>query len=125
VANGKLYIADTNNHAIRVVDLKTRETSTLMIKGLQPPTTATELSNDEGAPNADEIKVAPQPVRASSNGTLVINVELPTGYHLNPAAPQRYQVSVESGKHQLGLISASILGVIGRDLDVMQISKNL
>ena len=29
VANGKLYIADANNHAIRVVDLKTKETSTL------------------------------------------------------------------------------------------------
>src|SRR4029078_5867940 len=28
VANGKLYVADTNNHAIRVVDLKTKQTST-------------------------------------------------------------------------------------------------
>src|SRR5437764_6390906 len=37
VANDKLYIADTNNHAIRVVDLKTKETKTLQIKGLQPP----------------------------------------------------------------------------------------
>jgi DNA-binding beta-propeller fold protein YncE len=30
-ANGKLYIADTNNHLIRVVDTTTRETSTLQI----------------------------------------------------------------------------------------------
>jgi thiol-disulfide isomerase/thioredoxin len=37
VANGKLYIADADNHAIRVVDLKTKETSTLQIKGLEPP----------------------------------------------------------------------------------------
>ncbi len=37
IANGKLYIADTNNHAVRVVDLKTKQTSTLNIKGLQPP----------------------------------------------------------------------------------------
>src|SRR5829696_3937048 len=29
LANGKLYIADTNNHAIRVVDLKTKQASTL------------------------------------------------------------------------------------------------
>ena len=29
LANEKLYIADTNNHAIRVVDLKTKQTSTL------------------------------------------------------------------------------------------------
>jgi DNA-binding beta-propeller fold protein YncE len=125
VANSKLYIADTNNHAIRVVDLKTKETSTLMIKGLQPPTALAELPNDDGAPNAEEIKVATQQLRADSNGTLVVSVELPSGYHLNPAAPQRYRVSVESGEHQVGLISASILGVIGRDLDVRQTSKNL
>ncbi|HEX9545641.1 MAG TPA: thioredoxin-like domain-containing protein, partial [Pyrinomonadaceae bacterium] len=125
VANGKLYIADTNNHAIRVVDLKTKETSTLMFKGLQPPTAFAELSNNEGAPNAEEIKVATQQLRADSNATLVINVELPPGYHLNAAAPQRYRVSVESGKDQLGLISASILGVIGRDMDLRQTSKNL
>ena len=37
VANGKLYVADTNNHAVRVVDLKTKQTSTLHIKGLEPP----------------------------------------------------------------------------------------
>ena len=125
VANSKLYIADTNNHAIRVVDLKTKETSTLMIKGLQPPNALAELSNNDGAPNAEETKVATQQLRADSNGTLVVSVELPSGYHLNPAAPQRYRVSVESGKDQLGLISASILGVIGRDLDVRQTSKNL
>ena len=34
VARGKLYIADTNNHAIRVADLETREVSTLEIEGL-------------------------------------------------------------------------------------------
>src|SRR2546428_917121 len=33
VAGEKLYVADTNNHAIRVVDLKTKETKTLPIKG--------------------------------------------------------------------------------------------
>lgn len=32
-ANGKLYIADTNNHSIRVVDLVFREVSTLQITG--------------------------------------------------------------------------------------------
>ena len=34
VARGKLYIADTNNHAIRVADLGTQEVSTLEIEGL-------------------------------------------------------------------------------------------
>jgi DNA-binding beta-propeller fold protein YncE len=35
VANGKLYIADTNNNSIRVVDLSTKNTTTLEIKGLK------------------------------------------------------------------------------------------
>ena len=34
IAAGKLYVADTNNHAIRVADLGTLEVSTLELKGL-------------------------------------------------------------------------------------------
>ena len=33
-AAGKLYVADTNNHAIRVADLETGEVSTLDLRGL-------------------------------------------------------------------------------------------
>jgi DNA-binding beta-propeller fold protein YncE len=38
LANGKLYVADTNAHRIRVVDLKTKELTTLMLKGVEPVT---------------------------------------------------------------------------------------
>jgi len=34
ISGGRLYIADTNNHAIRVADLNTREVSTLAITGV-------------------------------------------------------------------------------------------
>jgi DNA-binding beta-propeller fold protein YncE len=36
-ANGKMYVADTNSHRIRVIDLKTKAISTLMLKGVEPP----------------------------------------------------------------------------------------
>ncbi|AMV36974.1 thioredoxin-like domain-containing protein [Planctomyces sp. SH-PL62] len=36
-ADGKLYVADTNNHKIRVVDLGTRAVKTLEIPDLKPP----------------------------------------------------------------------------------------
>jgi DNA-binding beta-propeller fold protein YncE len=127
VANGKLYIADTNNHAVRVVDLKTQQTSTLNIKGLQPPASsavATSTENESG-PNAEEIRLAPQTLRSGSDAALVIQVELPRGYHLNPAAPQRYRVSVESGAHELGLQSETKPGVIGRDKVLSRSVKNL
>jgi hypothetical protein len=103
-ANGKLYVADANNHAIRVVDLITKETTTLRIEGLQPPLATTNAdAPDVWGPNAEETKVAPQRLRAGIDGTLVIKVELPAGYHLNPAAPQRYRVGFETETKALTL----------------------
>ncbi|OJW20330.1 MAG: hypothetical protein BGO49_04950 [Planctomycetales bacterium 71-10] len=40
VAAGKLYVADTNNHKIKVVDLATKTVKTLEIPGLAPPAPA-------------------------------------------------------------------------------------
>jgi DNA-binding beta-propeller fold protein YncE len=95
LANGNLYVADTNNHAIRVVDLKTKRVSTLRLNGLTPPAKNMQALETAVGPNAEEIKVTSQKIRAGSNGALQIDVELPAGYHLNPEAPQRYKVSVD------------------------------
>jgi DNA-binding beta-propeller fold protein YncE len=104
IAHGKLYVADTNNHAVRVIDLQTKQAATLMIKGLQPPASnaaaETELAS---APGVEEIKLAPQRLRAQSEAALVVEVQLPAGYHLNADAPQRYKVSIESGAQNLAL----------------------
>jgi thiol-disulfide isomerase/thioredoxin len=104
-ANGKLFIADTNNHGVRVVDLKTKQTTTLIIKGLRPPVSEAVAEAESSAePNAEEIKLAPQRLRAGTNdAALVVDVHLPAGYHLNPSAPQRYKVSVEDGARSLAL----------------------
>ncbi|HEU5237315.1 MAG TPA: thioredoxin-like domain-containing protein [Pyrinomonadaceae bacterium] len=94
VAKDKLYVADTNNHAIRVVDLNSKETKTLPIKGLLPPSSSEATNSAEAAPNAEEIKLSPQRI-SSGDATVVINIELPLGYHLNPTAPQHYQLSID------------------------------
>jgi DNA-binding beta-propeller fold protein YncE len=39
VARGRLYIADTNNHTVRVADLASGEVSTVQLRGLEPPHT--------------------------------------------------------------------------------------
>jgi thiol-disulfide isomerase/thioredoxin/DNA-binding beta-propeller fold protein YncE len=93
VAGDKLYVADTNNHAIRVVDLRTKETKTLQIEGLRPPSTNQPTVTVGVAPNAEEIKVPSQKVRADDSN-VSIDVELPAGYHLNPMAPQRYEITI-------------------------------
>ena len=36
IAGEKLYVADTNAHRIRVVDLQTKEIKTLELKGVPP-----------------------------------------------------------------------------------------
>ena len=36
VAGDRLYVADTNAHRIRIVDLKTKEVSTLNLTGVEP-----------------------------------------------------------------------------------------
>jgi thiol-disulfide isomerase/thioredoxin len=101
IAADKLYVADTNNHAIRVVDLKTKETKTLAIKGLQPPQT-NQPASAETAVNQEEIKLSPQKVRAG-DVTLSLNLQLPPGYHLNPSAPHRYAISVSDGSSLISI----------------------
>jgi thiol-disulfide isomerase/thioredoxin len=124
VANGKLYVADTNNHAVRVVDPVTGKTSTLAIRGLQPPQTkgATDAASSESsdavvaaATLSQEIAVEPQRL-AAAGGTLTINVELPAGYHLNEAAPQRLQVSVVRGAGVLALAGGETFARGGKDV---------
>lgn len=100
VAGDKLFVADTNNHAIRTVDLKTKETKTLPIKGLQPPDVNQPAANSEAAPNAEEIKLPLQRLRAG-DAAILLNIALPAGYHLNPTAPQHYKISTEDGAKSL------------------------
>jgi hypothetical protein len=93
LAAGKLYIADTNNHAIRVADLATGEVSTLALRGLAAPLAIAGFSGTHF--EADEvIKVAPQQVKAGAAGKIRIQLQFPEGYHLNPHAPLHYSVSL-------------------------------
>ena len=114
IAGDKLFIADTNNHAIRVVDLKTRLTSTLKINDLMPPAGTMSKQANEAGPNADEVKLPTQSLRSGSNAVLIIDVALPAGYHLNPAAPQRYKVTVDNEKTIM--IDSSVASGSSKDL---------
>lgn len=92
LANEKLYVADTNNHAIRVIDLKTKTVSTLKIEGLTPPK-AEESEIVE--PNLNIIKVPLQTISTKSENSLIVNLKFPQGYHLNQNAPNRYEITTQ------------------------------
>src|SRR6185295_7831904 len=81
VAFGKLYIADTNNHLIRIADLKTRRVETLQMKGLE------KLRPRKSKRFAGEvIELQPQTAEPGA-ATLTLNLELPSGFKLNALAP--------------------------------------
>ncbi|MBI4221422.1 MAG: redoxin domain-containing protein, partial [Planctomycetes bacterium] len=95
-ANDKLYVADTNNHAIRVIDMKTKEVSTLQIKGLK-----TEVSKDlsqSAIPSfARSVELPLKTLKTDAEIQLTLNINLPKGYHLNPNAPLIYRIDTGSG----------------------------
>jgi thiol-disulfide isomerase/thioredoxin/sugar lactone lactonase YvrE len=92
VADGKLFIADTNNHAIRVADLETRRVEMLQIRGLQ-------AARPRPMP-AFAGQVIQMPAQAVSPGTvaLTISLQLSPGYKLNAQAPS--YVKAESSQRQ-------------------------
>ncbi|MCY7377591.1 MAG: redoxin domain-containing protein, partial [Pyrinomonadaceae bacterium] len=98
IADGKLFIADTNNQAIRVADLKTKIVSTLKIEGLTPPIQIQKTETESSTPNAKETKLATKTVAANSANSLIFNIKMPEGFHLNPNAPQRYEISTTDEK---------------------------
>ena len=97
IAGGKLFIADTNNQAIRVLDLKTKNVSTLKIEGLTPPFVS-ENETETAAPNLQEIVTDAKTISANSKNSLVFQINLPEGFHLNAAAPNRFEVSTADAK---------------------------
>lgn len=106
VAGDKLYIADTNNNVVRVADLKTKEVSTLKITGLTAPASA---SPKEILPNREDVSVKAQKIAPGKN-ELVLDLKLPSGYHLNPESTQVYRVKTLDNTIQIeeGQQSASL-----------------
>ena len=90
-AAGKLYVADTNNHAIRVIDLATLETRTLVLKGIQQFTASRA---DE--PFGDR-QIALEPVQVTAGpGIVTLDVKLPAGYKINDLAPYSMEWHVQN-----------------------------
>lgn len=111
VASGKLFVADTNNHLVRVVDLKNNNAvSTLDIKGLAPPKLpeSTETADDEPGKQID----VPQATVKADGGLLrlAVNLVLPAGYKINPIAPMRYRVQAVG---DAGPVDRTVISVTG------------
>ena len=106
-AAGKLYIADTNNHVIRVLELATGNVSTLQIEGLAPPATnTTNKAPDFTA--AKQVELASTALKPEDGKiTLQVELQLPEGWKINEQAPLIYYLKAQGDK---GPIDRSALG---------------
>lgn len=96
IAEGKMYIADTNNHAIRVADLHTKEVTTLRITGV---TDSAAVAVADIWPNLEEVRLTARTLRPGAD-RLVVNVQIPAPFKLNPGSPLEYRVDVDGSAPQ-------------------------
>ncbi len=86
VIGDTLYVADTNNHAIRMIDLRAGVTDTLVLRGIERFAPAAGDEDYRGQEiGLDQVTVAP------GTGTLVLDIGLPEDHKVNEDAPSSVQ----------------------------------
>jgi hypothetical protein len=102
ISGNNLYIADTNNHVIRVADIETKEVRTLVLVDLEGLLTRRPPDADY---NGKMINLESQTVEPGE-GTIELDVTLPEGYKVNDLAPFSMEWLKEEGAGE-GLIQFS------------------
>jgi DNA-binding beta-propeller fold protein YncE len=92
-ADGLLYVADTNNHAVRIIDTGTGMTTTLILKGV-------EKFSPPSAFFGQVVTLSPVS-GAAGPATIILDYELPDGYKVNEDAPS--SLTVTGGRTLLDL----------------------
>jgi DNA-binding beta-propeller fold protein YncE len=96
-ANGKLYVADTDNDLVRVITLKTGEVSTLQLKGIEKLRKAFTFNEKDF--NGD--KEVLSGVNLSKLKTISLNLAFQNNYGLNHEAPSKIRIFSADGKVNL------------------------
>jgi thiol-disulfide isomerase/thioredoxin/sugar lactone lactonase YvrE len=93
VAGSSLYVADTNNHRIVVMDLKTTESRVFEVTGLTPPSPpkATEVRDTSNAITTDAKSIA-----AGTQMSVKVDLAIPSGYKLNDLAPVTWEIFTDA-----------------------------
>ncbi len=92
-ANGLLYVADTNNHAIRVVDLAAGQVTTVAFPNPERLQIADRVTVIGRAPEDGE-QALPEQRAVPGAGELVLAFTLPPGHKVNPDAPSQVRWTV-------------------------------
>ncbi len=89
VANDLLYVSDTNNHAIRIIERKTGKTRTLELTGISPPE---RKKSKPRFPRAEEIELTEIELAPAAQFALNVNLTLADGFEISADAPMPYLV---------------------------------
>ncbi|MCY3936281.1 MAG: redoxin domain-containing protein [Chloroflexi bacterium] len=96
----RIYVADTNNHAIRVIDLQRGVVETLQFRNPQMLQQADRLTVIAGDAWRDEVIELPSQTVASGSGTIELSLTFPEDYKINDNAHS----SVEWQADEVGVI---------------------
>lgn len=80
-ASHRLYIADTNNHAVRVLELDNGAVTTLVLHDVE------RLRAQQDDPSSVPTVILPQATVAPGVGKIRLDITLPLGYTINELAP--------------------------------------
>ena len=86
LADSTLFVADTNNHEIRAIDVETKAVKTLDLSGVKPP----DREKAYKFPNATIINAPPVDAMPGKELKVEVTLALPPGYKLSADAPLVY-----------------------------------
>ena len=116
----KLFVADTNNHCVRVLDLEARRVSTLTLSGVPIPRSAAAApGSDAGVAGGDPLPDlagtvvhTPAPAKlATGKAKLQLKLSLPPGETLAEGAPSQFRVLPKKGAVRAETPSGRLAGV--------------
>jgi thiol-disulfide isomerase/thioredoxin len=101
-ADGKLYVADTNNHVIRVIDLEAGSVETLQFSNPEALVIERAEPTILGGNSADKLEVTLEAQNAAiGDGEIVINFILPEGYKINELTESYLELSSDGSSVQV------------------------
>ncbi len=117
IAGDDLYIADTNNHRVCRVNLKTKAMSVIEIADLAPPAPP----RTRRVPDLTDVEPLPkQSVKIGEVANVMVELSVPTGFKLNSLAPVTWEVFQLEGDQVLnptaleGRDEATVDGTVGK-----------
>jgi len=106
VAGGKMYVADTNNHRVLVIDMASKQATELAIAGLSAP--QPDASSTAPSDAAAAVVLDRQEVKAGDCLEVQVNFVLPDDFKLNKLLPVSYRLMAEGDQ---SLVAADQLNV--------------